>query len=88
MSAETRSAESKQCPITEDEDTVLDEVIEQIDRSLPVLLRMTPRISESGHLAPDSDRRKRLFAKLAADPLLTDDGGDIRLGNKTNGTHL
>jgi hypothetical protein len=87
VNAETRSAKSEQCSVTEDEDAVLDDIIEQIDRSLPTLLRMAPRISENGHPSPDSARRKRLFAQLAADPILTDDGGDIRLGNKTNGTH-
>lgn len=65
-----------------EETTMLDEVIERIDQTLPVLHQQV----SNGRKPPTSKRAKRIFKEMCEDPLLTDDGADIRLAPKKNGT--
>jgi len=73
---------------TTDEEATLDEVIEKIDQHLPALHR---RANGAVHKKPPTDRLSKkardVFKGMCDDPLLTDDGDDIRLVTKVNGAH-
>jgi hypothetical protein len=72
----------------EEEAAVLDEVIEQIDQSLPILHRMAAEgesadTPTTGRLSKAQfDRARAVFQDMQEDPLLTDEGDDIRLKSK------
>jgi hypothetical protein len=69
-----------------EEETVLDEVIQKIDESLPAIHRMVAvrkkqsrRRTATDRLAPEEARRAQAaFQEMKDNPLLTDSGDDIR----------
>lgn len=84
MGPNVRSCVPAQTDI-EKEQGMLDEVIERIDRSLPIIHQ---HVSDANKKKPPTSKKaKRIFRTMCDDPLLNERGDDIRISpQKKNGT--